>query len=1242
MERIEGLSIGLDLDSTALNRGMTGLRDKLRAVNSEMKANLSAFDRGDRSVAAYETRVNGLSRKLEVQEEITKSARQEYEKMVHEHGEGSKQADKAARAYNNEVANLNNLRRSVENVSQELADLREEQRVQNSNWSRMSGLIDGVGSSLSNIGGLAKSVGSSLTNSLTLPIAGLATGITALASNFENSSVKISNSLGTNIKDTKELTNISRNLYKDGYGESVDEIDAALIETRQNITNLNKEDLSEITKKALILADTFDSEVNEVTRAANTLITNYGMDSDKAFDLMAKGAQKGMNFSKEMFDNMAEYTINFKEAGFTANEMFSILSNGAQKGYNLDRLNDTLLEFKLQSEDSSKSYTGAMKEMSKETQGVFKDYENGKATVSDLYKAVLPDLQKMRKSLPEKEFNTIGKALFGTKWEDQGADVVLSMKTMNDELKNIDGTMGDMSKNVEGAFGTRLKAVTRETADAFRPFGEILLNLAEQALPKVSAGIEKVSNFFNNLSPTAKNTTLIFAGLLAAFGPLVTIIGIFVGAFGNILRVFAPVMASIAQAGGLLKWLKVIVGALTGPIGITIAVLTLLGTGFTLLYRNSETFRNGVQNLLQKLKDFGTAALTFLKPAIQAVVTFIKNQLAVIQQFWKENGTVIIAALKNIGTFISYVFNNVILPVIKFVMPLILSIIQSVWNNIKGVISGALNIIMGVIKIFAGLFTGNFSKMWEGIKQMFIGAIQFVWNFVQLTFFGKLLRGVGGFVKAFGSSLKGGWSSAINGIKSFVGTAKSWFTGLKDDALGKFNDLVAGAKALPGKIGSGISGAAGKVTDGVKTLANKMISKLGQGVNGIIGGVNWVLGKLGVDKKINEWEVPKYAKGTAGHPGGLAVVGDGVGSNAGSELIQTPDGKQFLSPSNPSLVNLPKGTQVLPASITKQIVPHYAWGTGLMEGAKNVLSKVKDTALNIWDYTSNPSKLLSKTLESLGIAIPSGDSIEASIAQGGFNLVKDGAVNYIKGMLKNAFSSSPSGKGVERWRSTVMQALSMNGLPTTEAYVNAWLKQIQSESGGNEKAIQSMAVNDINARTGNLARGLVQVIPPTFNAYKFPGHNNPFNGLDSLLAGINYAKSRYGSNMLSVIGKGHGYATGGLINNTGLYQLAEEGWPEFVIPTDPKRRTDAMKLLALAGREIQGNKRPNQLPGRVGSGGSNDTSMAALLDAITKQTQILMLLLQKDPNVYIGSKEMTDLLSKQMADNMAVMKYQFG
>lgn len=65
--------------------------------------------------------------------------------------------------------------------------------------------------------------------------------------------------------------------------------------------------------------------------------------------------------------------------------------------------------------------------------------------------------------------------------------------------------------------------------------------------------------------------------------------------------------------------------------------------------------------------------------------------------------------------------------------------------------------------------------------------------------------------------------------------------------------------------------------------------------------------------------IPKYAKGTEDHPGGLAVVGDG----GKKELAILPDGGYYVTPSVPTLVDLPKGTEVLPSvneallSITK-------------------------------------------------------------------------------------------------------------------------------------------------------------------------------------------------------------------------------------------------------------------------------------------------------------------------------------
>lgn len=151
---------------------------------------------------------------------------------------------------------------------------------------------------------------------------------------------------------------------------------------------------------------------------------------------------------------------------------------------------------------------------------------------------------------------------------------------------------------------------------------------------------------------------------------------------------------------------------------------------------------------------------------------------------------------------------------------------------------------------------------------------------------------------------------------------------------------------------------------------------------------------------------------------------------------------------------------------------------------------------------------------------------------------------------------------VARWEPTIKQALSRNGLPTNASYTNAWLRQVQSESGGNEKAVQGN-IGDINNRTGDLAKGLLQTITATFNANKHKGHDNIFKGLDNSLAAINYAKRRYGAtNMLNVIGRGHGYANGGLITKEHMAMVGEGNKPELVVPlTKPSR---AMELIGQA------------------------------------------------------------------------------
>jgi tape measure domain-containing protein len=151
----------------------------------------------------------------------------------------------------------------------------------------------------------------------------------------------------------------------------------------------------------------------------------------------------------------------------------------------------------------------------------------------------------------------------------------------------------------------------------------------------------------------------------------------------------------------------------------------------------------------------------------------------------------------------------------------------------------------------------------------------------------------------------------------------------------------------------------------------------------------------------------------------------------------------------------------------------------------------------------------------------------------------DGIIDWLTQMFGGGGSNDEGGsssKPAEQWRDTVKEALRRVGLPTSADYVNAWIRQIQSESGGNPNAVQGN-IGDVNNATGDIAKGLVQVIGSTFAAYRDPSlPNDRLNPLASLVAGMRYAKARYGvSGMLGAIGHGHGYSGGGLVQPAKLF-----------------------------------------------------------------------------------------------------------
>lgn len=163
------------------------------------------------------------------------------------------------------------------------------------------------------------------------------------------------------------------------------------------------------------------------------------------------------------------------------------------------------------------------------------------------------------------------------------------------------------------------------------------------------------------------------------------------------------------------------------------------------------------------------------------VMPFVQESLNVLFGFWEENGQQIMQAVENAFNFIK--------SIIDFIMPAILFVIKMVWGNIKGVINGALNIIMGIVKVFSGLFTGDWSKMWEGVKQLLKGALEFIWNFINLTLIGRGLKLITSFWKLGVNIFKNMGTGIINIFRNMGTSVMGAIRGLLSKVTGAFKGL---------------------------------------------------------------------------------------------------------------------------------------------------------------------------------------------------------------------------------------------------------------------------------------------------------------------------------------------------------------------------------------------------------------------------------------------------------------------
>ncbi|EEK77718.1 phage-related tail protein [Bacillus cereus R309803] len=456
----------------------------------------------------------------------TKALQAQYNQLQQEYKQGTQALGRlTAQVSRNDTA-FNNASAALHRYRNELGDTEERMEQLGNVSGRLRERMNEVGNTM-------QDTGSRISQGFGAAAVGVAAGVGALVVNagqFEEANKKVQAGLGLTREESLKVSAVAKEVWREGYGEDLASVSDSLVKVKRNIKDINDDDtLKQVTRDSEILAETMESDVNEVTRGAAQLMGRFGLSGQQAFDLLAQGSAKGLNYSNELFDNLSEYGPLFHEMGFSADEMFTILINGSKNGaYNLDYVNDVVKEFGIRVKDGSKSTTEAMGQMSKETQKVWKAMLEGKATSKDVFNAVLNELRTTDDQI---KVNQLGVALFGVKWEDLEATTMLSLNNMETGLGNYSGAMNKMVDGYDTS-AKQWKSVTRELQIALEPLGKVILDIAKQAIPELKESIKGIADWFNGLDESSQKvygTSLLLApaimGVVGALGFLSFAVG---------------------------------------------------------------------------------------------------------------------------------------------------------------------------------------------------------------------------------------------------------------------------------------------------------------------------------------------------------------------------------------------------------------------------------------------------------------------------------------------------------------------------------------------------------------------------------------------------------------------------------------------------------------------------------------------------------------------------------------------
>lgn len=518
-------------------------------------------------------------------------------------------------------------------------------------------------------------------------------------------------------------------VYNANYGESLGDVSEKLSTVIQMTDDLDNASLAKVTKSAIALDDVFGFDVKESMRAVNSLMDQFGITSDQAFNLIVQGAQNGLNQNDDLLDTINEYSVQFKSAGYTADDMFNMLANGAESGtWSVDKLGDAVKEFNIRLSDGTADEY--LKDLGVDVGEVVEQFTAGGPEAQKAIGTIMDAIMSCDDATLQYQ---AGVGLFGTMWEDLGADTVAALMTTEGAISSTSDAMARMDSAAYDTLESSLSQLGRTIkAEVVQPIADKLIPVAKDAVKFVTTKVGPAVDWILDHLPE---------------------IGIALGTVGAAFTAikWADIVAKVTKVIGVIKGMAAAIGAVAAPVWIVIGVVAVLAAAFVNLWKNNEEFRNKIIGIWEGIKGKFEAFGQTITDKLNELGFDFESFGEVIKTIWDA-------------------FCSVLAP-----------IFEGVFQQISNILGGVLDVLVGLFDVFAGIFTGNWDRVWEGVKGIFTG----VWNFLVNTFTNVLntLRSVADTVLGwFGTN----WTAVWGGIKDY--TVNVW-NGIKSTASNVWNGI---------------------------------------------------------------------------------------------------------------------------------------------------------------------------------------------------------------------------------------------------------------------------------------------------------------------------------------------------------------------------------------------------------------------------------------------------------------------